>query len=54
MAQVYENTSAENEADLTEKGTEELQKITSKQILEMDIGNLGIEVEIGDMVGGRD
>lgn len=54
VTQIYENTSAENETDLTEKGTEELQKLTSKQTLEMDVESLGIEVEIGDIVGGRD
>lgn len=54
VAQVYDNTSAEDEADLTEKGTEELEKLTSKQTFKMDVETLNIEVEIGDIIGGRD
>lgn len=54
VAQIYENTLAETEDDLTEQGTEQLEQLTSKQTFKMDVEMLNIEVEIGDTIGGRD
>ena len=54
VAQVYDNTSADTEEDLTEQGTEQLEQLTSKQTFKMDVEMLNIEVEIGDTIGGRD
>lgn len=54
VAEVYEDTSAENRDDLIERGTERLQELASKQSFVMDIGSLSITAEIGDIIGGRD
>ena len=54
IAEVYDNTSAEDEAALTERGTERLQEVTSMQTFTMDVESLNIDVDIGDIIGGRD
>ena len=53
IAQVYENTSAEAE-ELEEKGREQLQKLMNSTSFSMDVETLNMDVEVGDIVGGRD
>ncbi len=53
VAEVYENTSSESD-DLEEKGREKLQRLMNSTSFSMDVESLGIEVEVGDIVGGRD
>ena len=53
VAEVYENTSAETE-ELEEKGREKLQEIMNSTSFSMDVEALDMEVEIGDIIGGRD
>ena len=52
-AEVYEDTSSET-AELQEKGVEKLRELMNKTTFNMDVESLGIEVAIGDIVGGRD
>lgn len=54
VAETYEDTSAEGKAELTERGTEKLQELASRQEFLMNIGTLDLEVNIGDIIGGRD
>ena len=49
----YENTSTDTE-DLKKTATEKLEELMNKKTFEMDVEQLGIDVEIGDIVGGRD
>lgn len=49
----YENTSADTE-DFETKAIEKLEELMNKKTFEMDVEQLGIDVEIGDIVGGRD
>ena len=51
---IYENTFAETTEELIQQGTEHFAEIISKKKFGMDIESLGIDVEIGDVVGGRD
>ena len=53
VAEVYENTSAETE-ELEEKGREKLQELMNSTSFSMDVEALDMEVEIGDVIGGRD
>lgn len=53
VEEVYDFSSAESE-ELMEKGTEKLLELTNNKLLQMDVEKLGIEVDIGDIVGGRD
>ena len=53
VAEVYENTNAEAE-DLEEGGRDRLEKLIGKQTFKMDVSSLGMEVDIGDIIGGRD
>lgn len=53
IAEVYENTSTET-AELESQATDKLQNLCNKKIFDMDIDKLGINVGIGDIVGGRD
>lgn len=53
VAEVYENTNAEAE-DLEERGRDRLESLMGKQTFKMDVASLGLEVDIGDIVGGRD
>ena len=53
ITQVYENTSTETD-ELENQSTKKLQELCSKKIFGMDIAKLGIDVGIGDIVGGRD
>ena len=50
---VYENTSAERD-ELEEKGREKLAKLMNRTIFEMNVEQLKMNVEIGDIIGGRD
>lgn len=53
VAEVYENTSAESD-ELEENGREKLQELMNSTSFTMDVESLGMEVEIGDIIGGRD
>lgn len=53
ISAVYENTSTET-AELEKTSMEQLQKLMNKKTFQMDVAKLGIEVGIGDIVGGRD
>lgn len=53
IAEVYENTSTETE-ELEKTSTEKLQELMNKQTFKMDVASLGLDVKIGDIVGGRD
>ena len=53
IAEVYENTSTET-AELKSKAVEKLKEICNKKAFDMDIEKLGIDVAIGDVIGGRD
>ena len=53
IVQVYENTSTETD-ELESQSVKKLQDLCSKKTFGMDIAKLGIDVDIGDVVGGRD
>ena len=49
----YENTSTDS-ADVEKAGIEKLEELMNCKAFDMDIESLGIDVAIGDIVGGRD
>lgn len=51
---IYENTSVETEDELREYALDRFEEIRSRKTFSMDIESLGADVEIGDIVGGRD
>lgn len=53
IAAFYENTSTDTE-DLESKAIEHFQGLMNKQEFEMDVESLGIDIAIGDIIGGRD
>lgn len=53
IAEVYENTSTETD-ELQSKSEKRLQELMNKKTFKMDVAALGIDVNIGDIVGGRD
>lgn len=53
IAEVYENTSTETD-ELEEASIDKLQELMNKKTFKMDVAALGIDVDIGDIVGGRD
>lgn len=53
IAEVYENTSTET-GELEETSRGKLQELMNKQTFKMDVASLGLDVNIGDIVGGRD
>lgn len=53
IAEVYENTSTETE-ELEEQAREKLLGLMNKKTFKMDVAALGVDVNIGDIVGGRD
>lgn len=53
IAETYEDTNAES-VELTEKGTDKLQELQNYSLFEMNVASLDIDVDIGDIVGGRD
>lgn len=52
-AETYDFSNAED-AELQEQGVEKLQELMDSQSLSMDVETLNIDVDIGDIVGGRD
>lgn len=53
IVSVYDFSSAESD-ELETKGIEKLQDLMNSQSFEMDIAKLSLDVDIGDIVGGRD
>ena len=53
ITEVYENTSGETEK-LEENGRKKLQELMNARSFSMDVSELGIDISIGDIVGGRD
>ena len=53
IAEVYENTSTETD-ELEEASIKKLQELMNKKTFKMDVAALGIDVNIGDIIGGRD
>lgn len=53
IAEVYENTSTETD-ELWSKSEERLQELMNKKTFRMDVAKLGLDIGIGDVVGGRD
>lgn len=53
VAETYEDTSSESD-ELEEKGREKLQELMNSTSFSMDVEALRMEVEIGDIIGGRD
>ncbi len=53
IMEFYENTSTDTD-DLESKAREKLESLMNKQTFEMDVEQLGIDVAIGDIIGGRD
>ena len=53
VAETYEDTSSESD-ELEEKGREKLQELMNSTSFSMDVESLDMEVEIGDIIGGRD
>ena len=53
VTEIYENTNAGAE-DLEEGGRDRLETLMGKQAFKMDVASLEMEVDIGDIVGGRD
>lgn len=54
IAQAYDYGSAETPEILIEEGKKRLMEITNCETFEMDAAALDMEVEIGDIIGGRD
>lgn len=50
---IYEDTNAKVE-ELKEKGIDKLQELMNHTVFEMNVATLNVDVEIGDIVGGRD
>ena len=53
IAEVYENTSTET-AELMSVAEERFRSLMGKKTFQMDVAKMGMDVEIGDIVGGRD
>ena len=53
VAEVYENTSTETD-ELMSAAEDQLQSLMGKKTFRMDVAKLGLDVGIGDIVGGRD
>lgn len=53
IAATYEDTSSETD-ELEEKGREKLLELMNSTSFEMDVESLGMNVEVGDVIGGRD
>ncbi len=54
IAEAYDYGSAETADILVEEGKKRLMEITNCETFEMDAASLEMEVEIGDIIGGRD
>ena len=53
VVDVYDFSSAESE-ELTEKGTEKLLELANQKQFAMDITKTDINMQVGDIIGGRD
>lgn len=53
IAEVYENTSTETD-ELMSVAEERFRSLMGKKTFQMDVAKMGMDVEIGDIVGGRD
>ncbi len=53
IAEVYENTSTETD-ELATAAVDRLKSLAGKKTFRMDVAKLGVNVGIGDIVGGRD
>ena len=53
IAATYEDTSSETD-ELEEKGREKLLELMNSTSFEMDVESLDMDVEVGDIIGGRD
>ena len=53
IAEIYENTSTETD-ELQSKSEERIRELMNKKTFKMDVAKLGLDVGIGDIVGGRD
>ena len=53
IAEVYENTSTETD-ELISAAEDRLRSLAGKKTFKMDVAKIGIDVGIGDIVGGRD
>lgn len=53
IAEVYENTSTETD-ELQGKSEERIRELMNKKTFKMDVAKLGLDIGIGDIVGGRD
>ena len=53
IAEVYENTSTETD-ELMSAAEDQLRSLMGKKTFKMDVAKLGMDVGIGDIVGGRD
>lgn len=53
VAETYEDTSSESD-ELEGKGREKLQELMNGTSFSMDVESLNMDVEIGDIIGGRD
>lgn len=53
IAETYEDTSSETD-ELEEKGREKLLELMNSTSFSMDVESLNMDVEIGDIIGGRD
>lgn len=53
ITEVYENTSTETD-ELMSAAEDRLRSLAGKKTFKMDVAKLGMNVEIGDIVGGRD
>lgn len=53
VAEVYENTSTETD-ELMSAAEDRLRSLAGKKTFKMDVAKLGMDVGIGDIVGGRD
>ena len=53
IAEVYENTSTETD-ELMSAAEDRLRSLAGKKTFKMDVAKLGLDVGIGDIVGGRD
>lgn len=54
LVETYDYSSAESLDVLREEGIKRLQEIMNSQVFEMDVESLDLNVEIGDIIGGRD
>ena len=54
IQEIYDYSSVESEEELIKQGTERLRELTDNQQMQMDVAKIGVEVGIGDIIGGRD